>query len=86
MHSLLTKLTFQDRDLMPKSEDLHVFIPVTHRQQPQHRERVRDGQVAQSQQHEPTSCRAVDSHTQPAHTAPVPATTINTATPAHQPR
>jgi hypothetical protein len=32
VHSLLAKLTFQDRDLMPQDEDLRILVPVAHRQ------------------------------------------------------
>lgn len=32
VHSLLAKLTFQDRDLMPQDKDLHILVPVANRQ------------------------------------------------------
>jgi len=41
-------LAFQDRDLMAQGEDLYIFVPVAHRQQPQHRERIRHTGVGQS--------------------------------------
>jgi len=31
----LTQLLFQDRDLVPQRQDLHVLVPVAHRKQPQ---------------------------------------------------
>jgi hypothetical protein len=30
--SPLAELAFQDGDLMPQGEDLHVFVPIAHRQ------------------------------------------------------
>jgi hypothetical protein len=50
-HLLLTELTLQHRDLMAQGKDLHILLPITHRHQAQHRERVRHTQVSQSQQH-----------------------------------
>lgn len=41
----------QHRDLMPQHQDLSVLLPVGHQKQKRHRERVRHGQVGQSQQH-----------------------------------
>jgi hypothetical protein len=32
VHSLLAELTFQNHDLMPPGEDLHIFVPVALRQ------------------------------------------------------
>jgi hypothetical protein len=29
-HSLLSELTFQDRDLMPQGEALHGLVPIAH--------------------------------------------------------
>ena len=55
---LATELTVQHRQLMPQGEDLRVLVTVTARQQPQQRERVRDTQVRQSQQHEAASSRS----------------------------
>lgn len=50
-HSFLAELAFQDHDLMAQREELRVPVPIGHRQQAQHREGVRHGQVSQSQQH-----------------------------------
>lgn len=55
---LPVQLPFQNADLVAQSEDLDIFLPVAHRQQSQHRERVRHTQVRQSQQHDRSSCRA----------------------------
>jgi hypothetical protein len=49
--SLLAELAFQHHELMAQSEDLDVLAVVAHRQQAQHRERVRHGEIRQSQQH-----------------------------------
>jgi hypothetical protein len=56
-HPVGGKLSLQDGDLMPERQDLHVLVPVPHRQQPQRGERVRDSQIGQAQQHESSSCR-----------------------------
>jgi hypothetical protein len=37
--------------------DLHILVPIAHRQQAEHRERVRHAQVRESQQHG-SSCRS----------------------------
>jgi hypothetical protein len=42
------QLAFEHRDLMAQGEDLGVFVPVAHRQQSQHGERVRHAQVCES--------------------------------------
>jgi len=63
----LAELTFQYSDLMPQGEDIHVFILVAHRQQPQRGEHAQDRQVAHSQQHEPPSCRPVGPPTRAPH-------------------
>jgi hypothetical protein len=57
-HFLLAQLTLQHRDLMAQGEDLRIFVAVAHRQQAQYGERVRRGQVGESQQHDRTSCRS----------------------------
>jgi hypothetical protein len=57
LHPVSAELPLQDRDLMPQSQNLCVLVPVPHRQQPQHGERVRDSQISQAQQHERSSCR-----------------------------
>jgi hypothetical protein len=46
---LLAQLPLQHRDLMAQRQDFHVLVPVAHRQQAQHGERVRHTQVGQSQ-------------------------------------
>jgi DNA invertase Pin-like site-specific DNA recombinase len=56
--TVLAQLTLQHRDLMPQSQDLHLFVAVAHRQQPQRGEGVRHGQVGKSQQHDRASCRS----------------------------
>jgi hypothetical protein len=43
------QLSLEDGDLVAQSEDLGVFGPVAHRQQPQHRQRVGHAEVRQSQ-------------------------------------
>ncbi|MFE7246042.1 hypothetical protein [Streptomyces sp. NPDC057580] len=48
----LADLALQDQQLVPQREDLDVFVPLTHRQQPQERERMGDGEVGQAQQHD----------------------------------
>ncbi|WP_405485421.1 hypothetical protein [Streptomyces sp. NBC_00009] len=50
-HLLFTKLALQHSDLMAEGKNLEVLGLVAHRQQAQHRERVRHAQVSQSQQH-----------------------------------
>jgi hypothetical protein len=57
LHPVSAELPLQDSDLMPQSQNLHVLVPVPHRQQPQRGERVRDSQISQAQQHERSSCR-----------------------------
>ncbi|WP_442819791.1 hypothetical protein OHA79_02335 [Streptomyces sp. NBC_00841] len=48
----LADLALQDQQLVPQREDLDVFVPLTHRQQPKERERIGDGEVGQAQQHD----------------------------------
>jgi transposase len=64
----LAQLAFQNRDLMPQSEDLDGFGPIAHRKKTQDREGVRHRQVGQSQQHSLSSFR--DDH--PAVAVPAP--------------
>lgn len=45
---LAAELPFGNRDLMPEREDLSVFVPGTHRQQPEQGERVGHAEVGQS--------------------------------------
>jgi len=47
-----TQLPLQNRKLMPQDENLHVLVTITHRQQPQRSEDVRDREVGQTHQHE----------------------------------
>jgi hypothetical protein len=56
-HLLGAQLPLQHRKLMPQRENLDVLVAIAHRQQTQKRERVRDTQVRQSQQHGRPSCR-----------------------------
>lgn len=52
-----TELAFQDGDLVTQDEDLHVFVPIAHGQQPQRGKGVRDGQIGQAKEHSRSSCR-----------------------------
>ncbi|WP_406079168.1 hypothetical protein [Micromonospora sp. NBC_00858] len=77
-HFLLAQLALQHHDLVAQGRDLHILVPIAHRQQAQHRERVRHTQVRQSQQHGSPSCR-ID------HQLPMPSNRTNiseTPTPA----
>lgn len=56
-HLLLSELPLQHRDPMAQGEDLDDLAPIAHRQQAQHRERVRHTEVSQSQQDGGSSCR-----------------------------
>ncbi len=56
-HPVLAQMTLQHRDLMAQGQDLRVLAPVAPRQQAQQGERVRHGQIGQSQQHDRPSCR-----------------------------
>lgn len=51
LRPLTMQLPFQDGKLMSEGQDLGVFGPVAHRQQPQHRQGVGDTEVRQSKQH-----------------------------------
>ncbi|GAA1010919.1 hypothetical protein Aple_066550 [Acrocarpospora pleiomorpha] len=51
------ELPFENGDLVTQGEDLDVLIPISHRQQPQRGESVRDGQVGQTKEHDRSSCR-----------------------------
>jgi hypothetical protein len=55
---LPVELALQHRELVAQRQDLDVLVAVTARQQPQQRERVRDTQVRQSQQHAAASSRS----------------------------
>ena len=48
-HLRTLQLSLEDRDLVAQGEDLGLFGLVTHRQEPQHRERVGHAEVRQSQ-------------------------------------
>jgi hypothetical protein len=48
----LADLALQDQQLVPQREDLDVFVPLAHRQQPQKREGVGHGEVGQAKQHD----------------------------------
>lgn len=50
-HPVRTELPLKDRELVAQCEDLCVFVPAAHRQQPQEREHIRYTEVSQSQQH-----------------------------------
>ncbi|MFI6458620.1 hypothetical protein ACIBF6_44630 [Streptosporangium amethystogenes] len=52
-------MPFENGDLVTQGEDLDVLVPIAHRQQPQRREGVRDGQVGQAKEHDRSSCRTV---------------------------
>jgi hypothetical protein len=57
-HLLFAQLAFQHRDLMAQGEDFHILVPVIHREQPEHGEHVRGGQVPKTKQHGRTSSRS----------------------------
>ncbi|MFD1323622.1 hypothetical protein [Micromonospora sonneratiae] len=50
------RLPLQDGDLVAQREDFGAFVSISHRQQPQERERVGHTAVGQSQQHNDHSC------------------------------
>jgi hypothetical protein len=56
-HLLLPGLALQHRDLVSQRQDLDLFLPIAHRQHTQHHERIRQGQVGESQQHGRSSSR-----------------------------
>jgi len=65
-HPVRTELPLQDRELVAQHEDLRVFVPAAHRQQPQQREHVRHTEVGQSQHHGRSPCHSVPlSHERP---------------------
>jgi hypothetical protein len=47
---VLTELAFEHHELVAQSEDFGVLLPLAHRQQSQHRERVGHGHLHQAQQ------------------------------------
>ncbi|MFG2497441.1 hypothetical protein ACGFSB_04390 [Streptomyces sp. NPDC048441] len=53
-------MSFQDGDLVAQGKDFRVFVAVAQRQQSQRGERVGDGQVGETKQHECLSCRTVE--------------------------
>ena len=42
---------------MTQSENLDILVTITHRQEPQYGERVRDGEIHQAKKHERSACR-----------------------------
>ena len=48
------QVPFEDRDLVAQGQDFHILGSVTHREQPEHRQRVGHGEVGQSKQHSKT--------------------------------
>jgi hypothetical protein len=48
----LADLALQDDELVPQRQDLDVLLVITHGQQAHERERVRQGEVGQAQQHD----------------------------------
>jgi hypothetical protein len=55
-HLLGAQLPFQHSELVAQRQDLHILVPIAHRQQTQEGERVRHTKVRQSQQHGRPSC------------------------------
>jgi hypothetical protein len=55
VHLPLAQLALQHHDLVTQGKDLNVLVPVAHRQQSQHRQRVRHAKVGQSKQHDQAS-------------------------------
>lgn len=53
-----TKLPFQDSDLVTQRKDFSVFVPIPYRQQSQHGEGVRHGEIGQPKKHSRSSGRA----------------------------
>ncbi|MGW0590042.1 hypothetical protein [Streptosporangium sp. NPDC002607] len=51
------ELPFEDGDLVTQGEDLDVLVPISHREQPQRGEGVRDGEIGQAKEHDRSSCR-----------------------------
>jgi hypothetical protein len=60
------ELALQPRELVTQRQDLDVLVTVAARQQPQQRERVRNAQVRQPQQHEAASSRTQRCRGEPA--------------------
>jgi hypothetical protein len=46
--SFVAQLSLQHGELVAQGQDLGVLVPVAHREQPQHREGIRHGQVGKS--------------------------------------
>jgi hypothetical protein len=70
---LLVQLPFEDSDLVAKDEDLGILVPVTHREQPQQRHRVRHAEVDQSNQHGRSSSRSDWQRSEASTDMPIPA-------------
>ncbi len=47
-----SELPFKNGNLVTQDENLHILVPIAHRQQPQCGEGIRDGQVGQAKEHE----------------------------------
>ncbi|MGW5682182.1 hypothetical protein [Nonomuraea sp. NPDC003754] len=45
------ELPFKNGDLVAEGKDLDILVPITHGQQPQRGEGVRDGQIGQAKEH-----------------------------------
>jgi hypothetical protein len=52
LHLSVAELPLQDGDLVAQGQDLHVLVPVAHRQQAQRGEGVGDREIGKSKQHE----------------------------------
>ncbi|MFI6600821.1 hypothetical protein ACIBHX_31620 [Nonomuraea sp. NPDC050536] len=51
------ELPFKNGDLVTQGKNLDVLVSIPQRQQPQHSEGVRDGQISQAENHKRSSCR-----------------------------
>jgi hypothetical protein len=58
LHLLAVQLPLEHGELVAEGEDLRIFGLITHRQQPQHRQRVGHLEVRQSQEHSGASSRS----------------------------
>jgi hypothetical protein len=52
-----TPLPFENGDLVTQGENLDVLVPISHRQQPQCREGIRESEIGQAKEHDRSSCR-----------------------------
>jgi hypothetical protein len=62
---LAVRSPFEDGDLVPERQDLGVFVPVAHREQPQQHERVGHTEVGQSKQHNGSFSRSAQRRSPP---------------------